>query len=387
MAALALCGAASPAGAQTPTGPEMLGPDLSQVTPTNAVTCNQYPFIQVTPGSDPFASFTSCSWDADDQGGDEIAPGNGTITSVSIKVGNVTGPMQVVIMQHEAQPVDVGTSSQHDLESCCTDVAQSAVFTPAANSITTESVNLPVVLSGTSTTLDTFDEVGISVLETGVPVPAVNETSLPIDEQPATDVEEPALQDNGSPQLATDGTGYLLTMTALWNPAPAGTTPAGTTTTPSGGGTTPMTGGPTPTMSAPSTTPPSTTHPSNPTPGPAASVISFPTVAHLASVSGDHALVDLACGKAPCDGSVTIQNQAPVSTVRGATIAKAKKVALVRYAAGAFSLSAGQTKPVSTALTASGKRLAHAHRSAKVFIVVRMDGSDQPLTRQLTLRF
>jgi len=383
----------SAAGAQAPTSPVLVGPDLSSVTPTNAVTCAQDPFLGEA------INASSCTWATGGAGlGATASPqtnfliqDTGTISQVMIKVGATTGPMQVVLLQLEenlSNPLDPKVS-------CCTEVGQSATFTPAGNATTTEPVDLPISGLTQSGTLQTADFLGLSVLEDGVPVPAVNETAEPIDDQASLYAYAPAIQANQT-LLADAGVGYLVTMDGLWNPPAATTAPSGTTTTPttgttptpSGTGAPAPTGGPTPTvtqMHAP--------NPLTPT-SPMTPILSFPAVAHLATVSGHNAVVRLACGGAPCAGTVRIQNEAPAGTAaaRAATAGaaakqKPKRSALITYASGSFSLGAGQSKAITAALSASGRKLARSHKRMKVFVNVTLSGSTTSSSRSLTLRF
>jgi hypothetical protein len=100
-------------------------------------------------------------------------PGTGTVTQVQVAVGPVTGPMQVVVMR--ALYENTVTPGRPN-DACCFPVAASQPFTPAANTITTVPVNLPVREDATPppediTTIADFDTLGLAVLETGAPIP------------------------------------------------------------------------------------------------------------------------------------------------------------------------------------------------------------------------
>jgi hypothetical protein len=98
-------------------------------------------------------------------------------------------------------------------------VARSSVFTPVRNGITTLKVNLPVHANSSPTaSVDFLDQVGLSILEEGVKIPVINETSLPIQDQPVDDYNSPAMT-LGEKQLAADPAGYRLDMQARWVPA------------------------------------------------------------------------------------------------------------------------------------------------------------------------
>ena len=277
---------AAVAGAQS--SPVTFGPNLAQLDVNNPYDCTVDPLV-LPPGNN-FTGAPSCTWTSSDPtnslGGQLPPGGDGTISQVMIKVGSVTGPMQVVIMQAEFQLVQL--PYVHYKISCCTDVGQTAPFTPVANAITTEPVNLPVEVDTTANPangLQTVDFVGLSMLEDGVPVPAADETSLsPEYDQPDLDVEEPAMQDNGAPQLADDGLGYLVAMDSVWVPQSSSSSPA-----------------PAPVPTAPQGLGAGV---------PLSPLFSFPHTGTLARVSGNNALVQLACGAAgaACDGAVRLQS-------------------------------------------------------------------------------
>jgi hypothetical protein len=354
--------------ARAASGPTTFGPDLATLDPSNTNDCSVDPLI-LWPGN-PYTGAPSCTWTSTDPtntNGGQLPPGDGTVSQVMIKVGAVTGPMQVVIMRAEFQEVDIPYI--HYQISCCTDVGESAPFTPAANSITTEPVNLPVQVGDSDGSPGQYiaDFVGLSVLEDGVPVPAADETSLsPVNDQPATEIEEPAMQDNGQPQLADDGTGYLVAMDGVWSPTPATTAP-------------------------PAPTPP--------TPGPAGPVVqgagaplmprfSFPATSTLARVTGNNALVKLGCGAggAACQGTLSIQS-ARARGGSGAHVARAAKV--ITYASGSFALTAGQQHAVKARLSGAGRTLAAGHRRLKVWLNVTLTGGSTPtiVSRQVTIKF
>jgi hypothetical protein len=351
--------------ARAQSGPVTFGPNLAQLSVNNPYDCTYDPLI-LSPGNN-FTGAPSCTWTSSDPtnslGGQLPPGGEGTISHVMIKVGAVTGAMQVVIMRAEFQLVQLPYVNYNI--SCCTDVGQTAPFTPTANAITTEPVNLPVEVDTTANPANgpqTVDLVGLSVLEDGVPVPAADETTLsPENDQPSLDLEEPAMQDNGQPQLADDGTGYLVAMDSVWvpqssNPGPA---PAPTPTPPQGlGGAAPLT-----------------------------PLFSFPATGTLARVSGKNALVHLSCGGAgaACDGSVRLQS-APAHG-QGAHTARKSKV--VTYAIGSFSLGAGQSHTVKAKLSPSGRALAKQRKKVKVWINATLSGTTPAkiMSRQVTMRF
>jgi len=362
------------AGVARADAPVTFGPDLSTLDVNNTNDCTVDPLI-VWPGN-PFTGAPSCTWTSTDPtnpNGGQLPPGDGTVSQVMVKVGAVTGAMQAVIMQAEFQEVDLPYI--HYQVSCCTDVGESAPFTPAANAITTEPVNLPVQVGDSDGAPGQYiaDFVGLSVLEDGVPVPAADETSLsPENDQPALELEQPAMQESGQPQLADDGVGYLVAMDGVWEP---NSTPAPN---------------PNPTPNpTPASNPASTPGP-NPTPAPNVPVLSttplfsFPTGKTLARVTGNNALVQMACGAGgpTCDGKVSIQSaKAHGSGAHAARVAKA-----VTYATGSFALAAGESQAIKAKLSRAGRTLAARHKAIRVWVNVTL-ASGTVMSKQVTLRF
>jgi hypothetical protein len=209
--AVGLLVAAGPAAAQ-----QTIGADLSQAPDVN-LDCTEDPLLTPTQGG------TSCTWDTPvvafggSPGGTDV-PGNGTITQVNLRVGSTTGPMQVVILralgepQPPPQPLEV---------LCCVAEAVSNTFTPEANQVNTISVSLPVGASESSDP-EYLDSVGLSILEDGVQIPAVDETSLPLGQGPDDEYVAPAMTP-GQNVLASDPAGYQLDLQAVFSPA-AGST-------------------------------------------------------------------------------------------------------------------------------------------------------------------
>lgn len=126
------------------------------------------------------SQFSSCTWTANGRIGDFAetlaVPVSGTVRQVQVKVGPVTGPMQVVVYS-SLGVFNPGNPSQPPSTACCQVRGLSQVFTPAPNQITTVPVNLPVVTEATppaGTNILRADSLALSVLTRGVPVPAHN---------------------------------------------------------------------------------------------------------------------------------------------------------------------------------------------------------------------
>ena len=358
--AIALLGSAASAGAQG--GPINLGPDFSQFSDTNQADCSTNPF-----SSSPLSA-ASCTWTSVTEAspfGGQLVGATGTISQISVKVGAVTGPMKVVVMRDELQ-LSGWTGEGPPPSICCTDVAESQVFTPAANSVTTLPVSLPVeVESNPQTHTLALDFLGLSVLEDGVPVPAaanVHETEEPEEGepprevQPETFVESPAMQTGGGPQTATNGKGLLVLLDAVLNVAP-GTSTSGPPIGIGGpGNTTPGAPTPTATLTAPA--------------------LAFSSNHPLVHVKGKALHVRLSCGAAAaCEGAVSLQSSpnepvAPTRRIPGKT--KTPRRGSATYAMGTFKIGAGKTRAVELKLSRAGRKLITEHKHLSVWVDVRL---------------
>lgn len=303
----------------------------------------------------------------------DIPPGgDGTISQVSVKVGPTTGPMQVEVLREELEFVEVGTPSVHARVSCCDAIGQSQVFTPTANSITNEAVDLPVEVEehpNPQTGLLTADILGLSVLADKVPVPAVDERALSVFDQAGTDAWAPAITE-GQQVLADEATGYLVLMDAVWTPTPSSPPVAKPTPTPT----------PTP-IAAPGPTPV------------AVPTVSFPSAGMLARIKGANALVSLDCGAdTACDGTVSLQSARAGQIAAVAARGKGKnrrKSQVVTYASGSFGLAGGQSQAVGAKLSSAGKQLARKHKRLRVWINVGLTDakSGNVISHAVTLKF
>ncbi len=140
-------------------------------TPDNVTTCNSLAWTY------PYANpFTSCSFDFQDPAtGESGFPpvGQGVATAIRVRVGQTTGPMQVVVEQalRQDNPGDPG----HPTYACCQAINASQVFTPNANAITQVPVNLPIrqdIAPDPRTGIYTDQHLALSVLAPNVPIPA-----------------------------------------------------------------------------------------------------------------------------------------------------------------------------------------------------------------------
>jgi hypothetical protein len=196
-------------------GQTTLGAPLSQAPDVN-FDCTVIPY-----SSGPAEGGQSCSWGTPElsqsgNAGGLVVPADGTISQVMVRVGASTGPMQVVILRTFFS----GTDPSDNV--CCAAEAVSPTFTPTANAVTTEPVSLPVgegFIQQDNLYYD--DAVGLSILEDGVQIPLVDETSMPVGEQAVDTFNAPALTPSAS-QDAGNPAGYVLDVQAVWSPSAAG---------------------------------------------------------------------------------------------------------------------------------------------------------------------
>lgn len=118
---------------------------------------------------------TSCTFFSGLPGPSFYAPAKGTVTGVRVKVGPVTGPMQIVVMRSHYQ--NKAGDPGHPYFACCFVESYGPTFTPAANSVTAVPTSLPMVEDPTPPPDDTVtnargDFLALSVLAPDVPIPA-----------------------------------------------------------------------------------------------------------------------------------------------------------------------------------------------------------------------
>jgi hypothetical protein len=219
---LALAGAAILATAAllmpaAASGQTTLGAPLTQPPDVN-FDCTVIPYSS---GPVPVQGAQSCSWGTPElsqsgNAGGLVVPADGTISQVMVRLGASTGPMQVVILRTFFSATDLTDNV------CCAAEAVSPPFTPSANAVTTVSVSLPAgegFIQQDNLYYD--DQVGLSILEDGVQIPVVDETSMPVGEQAVDTFNAPALTP-GNTQNAGDPAGYVLDMQAVWSPTASG---------------------------------------------------------------------------------------------------------------------------------------------------------------------
>jgi hypothetical protein len=334
--------ACAPAAASAAT----FGADLNQPA-NNTATCGE--------GFAPFKlHYASCTWNSGGPGPTFYAPAPGTVTAVRVKVGAVTGPMQVIVVRslYQNKAGDPG----HPYFACCFIERYGPVFTPQSNTITTVAVNLPMIEEATpppddTTTNAAGDQLALSVLADNVPVPAF------VDKASGIAAFYPA------PTEAT-------------NPAP---TPNPLTPTTLFGGQVLMnadldTGGAAPAGGA--------------APVPAVSRLPAVTLPKLTiPVRGNAATVPIQCLVLNCSGLLNLQSAQLAGAAQAAAKKKAKKPKVLSYGTASFSIKAGTTGKVKVKLNAAGRRLVKAHKKSKVWANVRFSsGGGRPTSTRLTLK-
>ena len=323
LGALALLIFSPTAGAAT------FGADLNNPV-TNTVTCGQgAPPLFFTDIGSP-----SCLWFSGAPGAVFYAPDNGTITTVRVKVGATTGPMQIVVMRsiYQNKAGDPG----HPYFACCFVQEYGPTFTPTANAITSVATNLPMVEQPTPgpddfTTNAAGDFLALSVLDPNVPIPMFIDNS-------------------------SGASGFYPAPTAGTFPAPSPTPLFPSTDLPAGQMSMSadlQTGAPTP---CPTPTP-------GPLPTPTPLLIPQLKLPKLTiPVNGGTATVPIQCLVVNCNGNIVLQN-----AKRAGLASVSRKSKTVSYGTAKFSLKAGSTGKVKIKLNAAGKKLLKAHKKVKVW--------------------
>jgi hypothetical protein len=343
---------ASPAGAATTTfGADLVGP--ADNTPTCA-TVNWYPA-----GGQP-----SCTFYSSAPGPSFYAPASATVTTVRVKTGPSTGPMQVVVMYslYQNNVSDPG----HPYYACCWVAQYGPTFTPAATAVTPIATSLSMVEQPTpppndGTTNAEGDFLAISVLNSSTPIPATSDSnSFFTGFAPAPNPSSaPPRGPNPPPVSATTGgTTAHIAMNADLNTGDGG----------GGGG-----GGGGPGTPPPTFPPPGI--PGAPT-GALRPVTINPTGGQL---FGNTGLIPLTCAlSTACNGALTL------GPFRAGAAAKSKPRKAKTYGSAQFSIPAGHTTAVRVTLNASGRKALRGHKSLKVTATAKVGTKD--VTATLTLK-
>jgi hypothetical protein len=297
----------------------------------------------VLPSGQPTCTWMNVGTVANPQLGTFLAPVAGTVTRIQVRVGPVTGPMQVLVMR------SFRDASSTASPVCCIEVGRTPVFTPAPNAVTTIdtalAVRKDVVPDPVNNTL-TFDALALSVLAPNVPVPAFDTGRHdPADFGiPTAVVYHPAVGPGQEAFRSSGVGGFQVLMAADVTPAATGAGPA-----PAGAGA-----------------------------APAAIRLVQPAVSVRNGIAPVLIRCDLATGR--CTGTLRLQSR---QVVRAA--AAGSKARTVTYGTGRISIAAGQRAHVKVKLSKAGRRLVGAHRRAKVWINATVGGKRVPASR-LTLK-
>ena len=307
LAALAasILGAGSAAGAVT------FGANLNRA-PDVTTTCQDFFY---------FGDKSTCSAESVNlTTGESAFPplGEGIVSTVRVRVGPTTGPMQIVV--EEALRKDNPNDPGHPTYACCKAIAASAVFTPAANAITAIPVNFRVKQSPAPEESGYYvdDHLSLSVLAPNVPIPAGT------DQNAAVCMWFPAWR-VGEERAGCYGTsGATVLMNADWDPL--------------GGG------------------------------GSANAAVALAGAA--ARVAGGQALIALVCNLTQaCDGRLLLQSQQ--GKVAAAALGNPKRQ--VTYAKADFSIAPDEKETIEAKLKKAGKRLLKHRKSAKVWLNIQLE--------------
>jgi hypothetical protein len=324
--------------------------------PNATLTCGQgAPPLFITGVGSP-----SCLWFSSSP--TPYAPASGTVTAIHVRVGPITGPMQVVVMRslYQNKAGDPG----HPYFACCFVERYGPRFTPQPNAVTTLGTNLPMTEEPTPAPEDfatnaAGDFLALSVLEPNVPIPVfVEDANADSGFYPApTEATFPAPSPNPlfpSTNLVGQGTGQVLLSAEL----------------DAGGGAPPPPG------------------PSAPAPIPAAALVPSIGLPRLTiPIKNNTATVPIQCLVVNCAGVLDLQNAQLAGLARAAGKKKAGKPKIISYGKTSFSLKAGTTGKLKVRLTPAGRKLVKAHKRVRVWANVRFTaGGGKAKSTRVTLK-
>jgi hypothetical protein len=291
------------------------------------------------------------------------APASGTVTTVRVKMGPETGPMQINVIRFLFR--QTGNTAKPEL-ACCFLEAYGPVFTPAANAVTTVATNLPVTVEATpppndTTTIAATDQLALSSLNPKVQVPLFATNNGQNDLSVLSYAWYPAPTAPGVPAPSpnpingfADLSGFKVLMNAdltTGGGAPAGPPPAG------------------------------------PAPAPPAPPLVIPAFALpklTVPVRGGTATVPVQCLVLDCSGLIALQS---AQQAGAASAAKKTPPKVISYGTARFSLKAGTTGKVKVKLNAAGRKLMRSHGRAKVWANVRFtSGAGAAKSARVTLK-
>lgn len=192
-----------------------MGPALTSLPANNPYTCRELPqgYFPIPSGA------SSCTWigigtlAGNGLDGYLIPKGGGVVRRVQIKVGPVTGRMQLVVVRAMRKDNELNGA-------CCFYRARSKVFVPKPNSITTIRVRFPMEHAlNPSSKIWNFDSLGLSVLDADVPFPALATGSSGGPRDPGVAAFYPHI--SGGREIRVDGrglSGFQVLMRAQYVP-------------------------------------------------------------------------------------------------------------------------------------------------------------------------
>lgn len=305
------------------------GANLNQVPANNMVDCSTLP-----PWGVPTYA-TSCTWysTVSESENDIVPVGVGVITRARVRVGATTGPMQFVIGRAQ---VDKNKEIGHQLL-CCVWRTAGPVFTPTPNSITEVALNAPVQqVKDFEGKQDLFDNLALSVLAPGVPVPAAPVGPGALNITSTAGACWPAVQQGNSYCMPGGPGRYVVLFNADWE-----------------------------------------YHPGGPRGNPAVNL-----AREFAWVRRNAAQIVLRCLVADCAGQLRLQNVKPPGAVAAA------RSRTVTYGTASFSIAAGKSKTVTVKLSAAGRSLLSRRRSVQVWAnrTVGSGAGKRTLSSRITLK-
>ena len=365
--------ALAPAGA----GAVTFGADLNQPANAPAITCGAGVFNQTLFAFVPGTGRSSCLWSSVAIGSTQALtpPTSGTLTTVRVRAGATTGPMQVDVVRFLTR--NTTTPGKPEL-ACCFLEKYGPVFTPQANAITTVATDLPVQEDPfpgpeDTTTIAANDQLALAVLEPNVPVPVFATQGGNADLNVLSYAWYPAPTLPQVPEPSFNPIGGLADLTGFQVLMNADLDTAGGAGGGGGGG-----GAPGPGAPAGGAVP---TAPALPTVG--LPITRIP-------VRGGTASVPIQCLVVNCTGLLALQSAPPAGAAMAASHAKPKKghkPKAVTYGAARFSVPAGKTAKIKVKLGAAGRKLLKGRHSAKVWANITFSaGGGRPTSVAITLK-
>ena len=311
----------------------------------------------------------SCTWASGAPGPSFYAPASGTVTAVRVRVGALSGPMQVVVMRSIYQ--NRAGDPEHPYFTCCFVEAYGPTFDPTPGAVTSVASAMSMIEQPTPppsdvTTKAIGDFLAISVLAPGVPIPAF------VDEQssdagfypsptPAT-LQAPAASLLGISATPT-GAEMLLNADLQLQPGPV---PQPTAPPAATGG---------PGVSAPAATP----HNKAALARRAAPAIALG--ARLLSAAGPTVAIPLECLAAPCTGTIALESMRPARLARSRRRGARQQI----FATARFAVRAGASIKVTLRLRPLARRTLRRRGRLQAWATVTFAGgaaapSSEPIT-------